>query len=173
MAIEHKVFFWLNNFAGQSRFFDGLIVFFAHYLAYLLVLVFIIVLCLSGRERTRRIYWFVTAAAAALVARLGVTELIRLVYQRPRPFITYSVHQLIPESGWSFPSGHTSFFFAFSTIVYFYNKTLGYWFLAASALMGLARIVAGVHYLSDVLAGAVVGWLVGLVVYKVFRRWYN
>ena len=171
--MDLKIFFWLNNFAGQNRLFDWLFVFFAHYLAYMLVLVFIIFLCLSRRERTRRIYWCVTAAAAALVARLGLTELIRLVYHRPRPFITYSVHQLIPESGWSFPSGHASFFFAFSTIVYFYNKPLGYWFLAASALMGLARIIAGVHYLSDVLAGALVGWLVGLVLYKVFRRWYN
>ncbi|MBI4837320.1 MAG: hypothetical protein HY813_02875 [Candidatus Portnoybacteria bacterium] len=38
---------------------------------------------------------------SAAIARLGVTELIRYLYNRPRPFMAYAsqVHQLIPEGG--------------------------------------------------------------------------
>ena len=60
---------------------------------------------------------------------------------------------------------------ALATAVCFYNKKLGYWFLGASILMGLARIFAGVHYPVDVLAGAVIGALAAWAVQMIYMKY--
>ncbi|AYH45687.1 bifunctional DedA family/phosphatase PAP2 family protein [Azoarcus sp. DN11] len=112
--------------------------------------------------------WF--AAAGLLVSTLGaslVLTLGKLAFQRPRP-----VEAVILESSYSFPSGHAT------TAVAFYGF-LGYLLIRSAArwkvrvhlffataglviLIGLSRIVLGVHYLSDVWAGYLVGalWLI-------------
>jgi undecaprenyl-diphosphatase len=107
-----------------------------------------------------------SALMAGLISRYAIGSTIRFLWHRPRPFVTLHVHQLIAESSYSFPSGHSTFFFAFSTIVYCYNKKLGIFFYVATALMTIGRIMAGVHYPSDILAGAVIGIICGWFTFK-------
>ncbi|MBU6414904.1 phosphatase PAP2 family protein, partial [Patescibacteria group bacterium] len=45
-----------------------------------------------------------------------------------------------------------------------YNKKWGIWFFAAAILMDVSRIVAGVHFPSDILGGAMLGIAVGYLV---------
>ncbi len=66
-------------------------------------------------------------------------------------------------SSWSFPSGHTSSSFAFATAVAANNKKLGVAAYVLAALIGFSRIYLGVHYFTDVLAGAVLGVVYGIV----------
>lgn len=63
----------------------------------------------------------------------------------------------VPDS--SFPSGHAAFFFALSAGVYSFNKKAGIWFFVASSLIGLARVFAEIHYVSDILGGFIVAIL--------------
>jgi len=78
---------------------------------------------------------------------------------RPRP---YEVHQDIwltgkPLDRFSFPSGHTLHAVAFSGITLAYYPML-FWLLTPFAVMvGMSRVILGLHYPSDVLAGAVIG----------------
>ncbi|MSU56498.1 MAG: phosphatase PAP2 family protein [Candidatus Taylorbacteria bacterium] len=96
---------------------------------------------------------------------------MRLFVHRPRPFVADpNIHALISETSYSFPSGHAAFFFALSTTVYLYNKRWGVWFFVASAVIGLARVMAGVHYLTDIAGGAVLGVAVGWGVHKLFSK---
>lgn len=174
MALDVKIFYFLNNLAGQSRIFDWLIIFFAAELQYILVALFAAFLLwtkMYSLGEKMRIFW--VALIAVVISRLVITGLIRFFYERPRPFLVSRVHQLIAENSHSFPSGHATFFFALATAVYFYNKRWGLWFFAASIVMGAARVMAGVHYPSDVLGGALIGIASGYIVYKIAERLKN
>lgn len=149
---------------------DGIIVFFATYLAYILIILFIAIVLFSRDSRWGKWYTLFVAGAAALVARFGVTELIRFFYHRPRPFLVLPVNQLLTDPSWSFPSGHATFFFALATAVYLHHKKWGIFFFVAAALISIARVAAGVHYPSDIVAGAVVGVLVASVMVYLFRK---
>ncbi len=114
-----------------------------------------------------------TAVLAALLARFAVKGLILIFYANPRPYAgDFSVHQLVATPGedfQSFPSGHALFFFAAATAIYCYDKKLGMAFFAAATAIGLARIFVGVHWPSDVLAGAVLGTITGLLAYRISK----
>ena len=66
-------------------------------------------------------------------------------------------------TSWSFPSGHTSSSFAFATAVFANNKKYGIAAYVLAALIGFSRIYLGVHYCTDVLAGAVLGVVYGVI----------
>jgi hypothetical protein len=100
----------------------------------------------------------VTIAATALNA--GITVVMKYAVKRDRPFVTYP--DIIKKSGAgtpSFPSGHTSGAFATAT-----SLSLSYpkWYVIAPSFVwagavGYSRMELGVHYPSDVLAGAIIG----------------
>jgi undecaprenyl-diphosphatase len=81
---------------------------------------------------------------------------------RPRP---YEVHQDIwltgrPLDRFSFPSGHTLHAVAFSSIAVFYYPALFLLVVPFAAMVALSRVVLGLHYPSDVLMGALIGFSV-------------
>ncbi|MDO8560771.1 MAG: phosphatase PAP2 family protein [bacterium] len=163
-----KIFFFLNNLAEQSPVFDWLVIFFAAYLQYILIALFLLFLAkVHSLQEKLHIFW--VTAISVIISRLIITEFIRFLYHRPRPFLVYQAHQLMAENAYSFPSGHATFFFAFSTAIYCYNKRWGAWLYAASILMGLARVIAGVHYPSDILGGALIGIIIGYAVFRIAK----
>ncbi len=85
--------------------------------------------------------------------------LLKIAFHAPRPFVTFaSVKPLVVETSFtSFPSGHATFFFALATAIYLYDKRAGKGFFVAAVLIALSRVIAGVHYPVDILAGAVLG----------------
>lgn len=171
MTLDTQLFFFLNGLAGQSLFFDGIIVFFASYLAYLMPVIFLGLVFFSSYSRREKWILLVVAGAASVIARFGVAELIRLFYHRPRPFLVLpDVHALFTDSAWSFPSGHATFFFAFSTAVYLYNKKWGIGFFVATVLITVSRVIAGVHYPSDIIGGAIIGIIVAYITVYIARR---
>jgi undecaprenyl-diphosphatase len=111
------------------------------------------------------------AAAQAVVhmtcAGLVCTLLYRLLKQgtlRPRP---YEVHAhiaagAVPLDRFSFPSGHTLHAVAFSLVAAAYYPALWPALAAMTLAVAASRIVLGLHYPSDVLAGAALGATVAL-----------
>lgn len=91
-----------------------------------------------------------------------------------RPFIAdTTLVPLFQETGYSFPSGHATFFFALAMSVYLYHKRAGTVLFVCAALISIARVLAGVHYPIDILGGAVLGILVVYAVHKVAKRGQN
>lgn len=152
----------------------AVIVFFAKYFGYVLIaglLVFIL------NDWRKRLFLVVQMIIAAILSRGIITEVIRFFWHRDRPYIGMGVDPLItPMDSASFPSGHATFFFALGAVLYFYNKPLGILFLAGSVIVGVARILALVHWPSDIIAGALIGMACGWLVWKsaiLYRRQSN
>lgn len=87
---------------------------------------------------------------------------LKNIFERPRPNLSYYI-----ESGFSFPSGHSTMAVAFyGFIIYFLLqniKNIKYKFIAIPILLviilliGFSRMYLGVHYLTDVLGGFILG----------------
>ncbi len=170
MSIDYQVLMWLNSLAGHSAVLDLAIVLFAKYLIYLLVIVPLL-FWFAKQDRLRVRYRLVAAFLSALLARFVVVEIIHLLLPRNRPFISYNLHQLITKDNESsFPSGHTTFAVALGMSLYFYNKKIGLIILVLACLMGVARVMAGIHYPSDVAGGVIVGIITAFLIEKLLAK---
>ncbi len=121
MDIDLYLFDLINGLAGKWAWLDYAGIFFAKYFEYFLLFALVVFLAVNFKK-----YWRMVAEAvvAAVITRYVLAEIIRWLWFKPRPFVHNSVNLLMPYNGAesSFPSGHASFYFALSTIVYFYNK---------------------------------------------------
>lgn len=114
--------------------------------------------------------------AGSYIVCAGITQSVKRIVNRQRPFEKYDfiVKRYDEKNGRSFPSGHTSSAFCVATSLSLqYQK----WYVIVPAYVwagsvGWGRMYQGVHYPSDVLAGAVVGAGSAWLGYKV-QRWMN
>jgi len=113
-----------------------------------------------------------SALVAAAVAMLG-NQVISRIWDRPRPYETHGASDLLsaPSPDPSFPSDHAAAAFAIAFGVLAFSRRGGLGFLAAATLIGLSRIALGMHYPSDVVAGALVGWAAAMLVTGLGRKW--
>ena len=110
------------------------------------------------------------AAGIALIFSLLVTNMtLKPLVERIRPYdINTAVELLIrPPSDYSFPSGHTSASFAAASAMFFLNKKIGIPALILAVVIGLTRLYLYVHYPTDVLGGAAVGFIAGYAAAKI------
>jgi membrane-associated phospholipid phosphatase len=113
----------------------------------------------------------VTALAAAGLALL-VNQVISHLYSRPRPFAGHPSAVVLGgrSTDPSFPSDHASAAFAIAFAVFVFSRRLGAAFLTAAAAVAISRVLAGVHYPTDVLAGLGIGLVAALVVVTLARE---
>lgn len=150
---------------------NNIIVFLGEYLGYIMIGGLLVFFWQTRKKYPRLLLEMI---AGAVLSRGIITELVRFFWERPRPFIENNVAPLIEHAASpSFPSGHATFFFAISAVLYFYNKKAGILFLLGSALLSSARVFAGLHWTSDVIAGAVIGIVSGVLVVQISRRFFK
>lgn len=90
---------------------------------------------------------------------------------RPRP---YEVRQEITLAGlpldkFSFPSGHTLHAVIFTMVALHYFPQLAFILLPFTVLVALSRVVLGLHYPSDVIAGAIIGALLATLSFLIMQ----
>ncbi|SDD64691.1 undecaprenyl-diphosphatase [Mucilaginibacter pineti] len=113
-------------------------------------------------------------AASAIIIAGGTNLLVKKIVNRPRPFVTHP-DVIIPKdhpTDSSFPSGHTSAAFAAATSL---SLAIPKWYVIAPSFayagaVGYSRMYLGVHYPSDVLAGAALGVGSAYLTYKA-QQW--
>ena len=106
-----------------------------------------------------------------VVSRGIVTNIIDNLLQSPRPFTALGVEALINHTNVnSFPSGHMASLIPIVLTLMIVKKRSGIWMLIATLAIGLARVITGVHWPSDILGGIVVGVLSFSAVYFIFRK---
>lgn len=102
------------------------------------------------------------ALAAAAVLLAGAAELfLNMLVMRPRPAVEQVVVHAPLTS--SFPSGHATLAFALAAVLASEHGRRAY-FYAVASLVAVSRVYLGVHYPSDVVAGAALGYLGARVV---------
>ncbi len=99
-----------------------------------------------------------------LVASWLVSYVLQQLVRRPRPFESDQGEPLITMTwiGHSFPSAHAAI--AFATAIFgqvIFPDIYGPWLLVGAIFVALGRVAVGVHYLSDVIVGALVGSVTG------------
>ena len=108
---------------------------------------------------------FPAVGAAALAAAMGIVIFRRLkqAVGRRRPCVVepHCWAELLPPDQFSFPSGHSITAFAVAVSLGGFYPALEPGLLFCAASIALSRILLGMHFLSDVLAGSAVGALLG------------
>jgi len=108
--------------------------------------------------------------AAGLGVTLGATYFLKNTVKRERPFQKYPENVIADShtSEYSFPSGHTSTAFSLATSL---SLQCPKWYVIApsflyAGVVGYSRMYLGMHYPSDVAAGAVIGVASSWITYK-------
>ncbi|MEW5913865.1 MAG: phosphatase PAP2 family protein [Thermodesulfobacteriota bacterium] len=111
--------------------------------------------------------------AAVVVSGLA-TQVFKHLVGRPRPRLHQPIWQgLMPtfDSDWhSFPSGHAATSFALAAVLASRYPDWGFLFYGLAVFVACGRLLSGSHYLSDTLAGAVLGLMVGWLLAAWDRR---
>ncbi len=179
----------INDLAGQNVWLDRFMIFSADMMGYFMI---VSVLALFYKKDYFKKLIFVSFGSA-LVARIFFVEIIRYFLYSPRPFLVLdNVNQLMNHAfESSFPSGHTTFYFALAYGVYLLNKNpapsnsvdhqqkgrtwcgarVGRVYLILAGLVGFARVFVGVHWPLDIVFGAILGVVTAYIMERyVFPR---
>jgi undecaprenyl-diphosphatase len=118
--------------------------------------ILMVLLALGGRRRSA----LRMLGAVALV--YAASEGLGAAWPRARPFASMAdIEVLVPHApGRSFPSRHVASGLAMAAIGGSAHRRLGTTMSVVAWALGVSRVAAGLHYPSDVVGGAVLGWLV-------------
>ena len=167
--LDRRGFFYLVDLGNHSVFWHNFFFFFARYGIVLIVLSLIYLVL---RHRINAIF----SATLSMILSNIISFVIFLLWQRPRPFVTYAdINPIVSQVTInSFPSAHTYMSFAIAiTIILYGHKKLGPALLLIAILTAISRVGSGVHYPSDVIAGTLIGIFSGVLTYWFMESFEN
>lgn len=177
--LNNQIFFTFYNLSHKSVFFDKTIIFVADALPYIVVLTAILFLFFHRdninsnfpiREFKKRIREVVLVFFSGGLAWF-LSYIFKFMIHSYRPSIMLpNVSSLFTGTGYAFPSGHAAFFTALAFALFFSHKKIGYAFMFFTLLIGLARIIAGVHFPIDILGGFILGTSVAYLVKFLYNK---
>jgi len=116
---------------------------------------------------------YILPSILALLTSLAAAYVLKHLFAVPRPFLHFGINPLVAASGYSFPSGHST---AVSSVVLPLSRAfpkLSYLFVAVVIAVMFSRVYLGVHYLSDVLAGAALGLSAGTIFLRIGKNYWK
>lgn len=112
----------------------------------------------------------VAAAGCATITGIALFVWLKRKFRRRRPCAIHphAWAQLLPPDKFSFPSGHTITAFAVALPLGMYYPALMALLLFCAFSVAVSRVLLGMHFLSDVLAGSALGSALGYAAFKFF-----
>ena len=175
------LFFSLYSLAHRSSFLDWLIVFSANNFGYIMILLAVIFLIfhtdeifdyrtpfLQFKNKFKEIFLVFSSSIIAWV----IATILKAIISTPRPFIVFeNIKPLFLHGGLdSFPSGHAMFFGALAMSLYFVHKRIGTFYIIIALIVGLARIIAGIHFPVDIFFGYIFGIIIAIIFNLIFKK---
>ena len=119
-----------------------------------------ILLCLLLLKKDVKLLRFILIPGIAFAA----ISIFRHIINRQRPYEKWGIKPLIPrdKAGKSFPSRHVFSIFIIAMLWLHISLPFGIFLLCAGLLLAFIRVFTGIHYISDVAVGALVGILCGI-----------
>ena len=144
---------------------DVTVEFFATFFIWFLFAGLIVLWFVDGKIKREQV---VHALLASFIAWI-IVLLIKHFFPTIRPFIRNGgeVDVLFKPTDSAFPSAHTALAFGLAVTIFMHDRKIGWFFLIGALTVGVARIVANVHYPVDILGGALIGTLVAVFVEKI------
>jgi undecaprenyl-diphosphatase len=111
------------------------------------------------------------AGLSAAAVSIAAFTVLKHAIQRPRPCEVepHPLFHVRPQDRFSFPSGHTMAACAATSVLALQFPPLAPLLALLALAIGASRVVLGLHYVSDVVAGAVLGTLIGTAAFTVLR----
>lgn len=170
LTLDTELFLFLNSFHNQ--FWDHVMLMITRqetWLPFFLVILYLII----KNYRAKSVLIIIMLSVTILMSD-QLSVLLKETIQRLRPVydpqIDNLVHNVFRKGGlYGFVSSHAANSFAIFYFTHRLFRNKGYSFLLFfwALLMSYSRIYLGVHYPLDILGGAVLGWLTGLITYKI------
>ncbi len=163
MLFENNVLLWIQNNMRN----DVLNIFFKFItkLGNLGMIWIVISLCLIINKKTRVVGCM--TLIALLMSVIINNIMLKNIFARVRPYdVVPGLTSLIgKQKDYSFPSGHAGSSFAAAVVLLkCLPKKYGIWSVILAGLIAFSRLYVGVHYLTDVLAGALIGTCIAITV---------
>ncbi|MCD6129545.1 MAG: phosphatase PAP2 family protein [Deltaproteobacteria bacterium] len=124
----------------------------------------------------RYAFWIILAMViAAIVSNTLCSYVLKPFFGRVRPCMLNipDFHPLLHIGSYSFPSNHAANIFTFATVLYSFWKRSAYFFYPLAFLVSIGRVYEGVHFPADVLAGAIFGIIIALIISFLFKKIWN
>jgi len=102
---------------------------------------------------------FFISGIIAFALELPVYFILKNSIRRNRPCDVIAGFEafLVPSDKFSFPSGHTAAAFVMASLTHYYYPEYGLLAYICAILIGMSRVLLGVHYPGDILAGMILG----------------
>lgn len=174
--IDYAIGNSINNFLNYTNGFFSPILKFITYLGNGGAIFIVVAVILLLFNKTRKVG--IIVLFSMLLGFIITNLLLKNIVARPRPYmdeksnfyIWWKQAGSLMESGYSFPSGHTTSAMAFGfTLFLCFKKKLSWLFLFIPLIMGFTRIYFMVHFASDVIVALLVGAVCCLISYFVMK----
>ncbi len=155
----------------MSNILNIVIIFIAKDLVFVALIVAVwVFLKLSTLER-KRMFVF---AVIALPTTYLVAKLLSLVFYDPRPFVMGHFVPLISHNADNgFPSDHMLILSAVASVIYAFRKKIGWIFFMVAVMVGVARVLVGVHHAEDILGSLIIAIFCVYLVWKIIFPRFN
>jgi undecaprenyl-diphosphatase len=164
------------SFIQQNRIaaIDSFFILFSFVTTFISIGLILILFVISIRKKSRLIKCNSIVLAIVFALSASMSFILKNMIYRTRPFVGHLFIKKLSEAGnSSFPSGHTLEAFAMATTfaLLFPNKKIAIPIFLWAFLVAYSRIALGVHYPTDVLAGMLIGAIVGWVAFHFSKKY--
>lgn len=172
--MNNFLLFKLNSLVHINKILDFIIYFFASPFGLILIFIAAVFLFMHKdgvfdyRHPFRQLNQKIKEMSLVFISGFSawfIVQIIKSIIRSPRPFLKFSeITPLFTHGGIdSFPSGHAAFFMALAIAIYKIHPKVGIFYIIGAIIIGLARVISGIHSPLDILVGFFLGALVSLV----------